>query len=181
MYSRAGSPGPGPQLCLSWHGLYRHWWLGPCTHRGQNSGYAWLEEDARCPYQGRVWREAGTDALQAGMLVARQSCMHYGVAHGGVVLDDRIHHGGGGLFTPRTSTPGECQELCQGTLGCVGFTWYQNVNCTLHSSSPAPGTPPALSSGAEIVSGPADCENKVRPLSLKQIQTARKSHLTFVP
>ena len=24
---------PGPAVCLSWHALYRHWWLGPCTHR----------------------------------------------------------------------------------------------------------------------------------------------------
>ena len=24
---------PGPAVCLSWHARYRHWWLGPCTHR----------------------------------------------------------------------------------------------------------------------------------------------------
>ena len=59
--------------------------------RGRNAGYAWLEEDGRylqlvivmfihiiissssyhgrCPYDGRVWREAGSDVHLEQMLV----------------------------------------------------------------------------------------------------------------
>ena len=45
--------------------------------RGRNAGYAWLEEDGRCPYNGRVWREAGSDLHLEQMLVGRSSCMQW--------------------------------------------------------------------------------------------------------
>jgi hypothetical protein len=70
--------------CTALQGLHRHWWLGPCSHQGQNAGYAWLEEDGRCPYDGKVggecrrgagglqvWREGGSDVMQEEMVVAR--------------------------------------------------------------------------------------------------------------
>ena len=34
-------------VCIAWHGQYRHWWITHCTTVGRNQGFAWLEEDAR--------------------------------------------------------------------------------------------------------------------------------------
>jgi len=124
---------PGPAVCLSWHARYRHWWLGPCTHRGRNAGYAWLEEDGRCPYDGRVWREAGSDVHLEQMLVGRSSCMQFGTIWKGETLDSRVWHNGG-LFAPKSFTPGECQDLCLQSVGCVGFNWFPNMNCTLFTN-----------------------------------------------
>ena len=98
--------------------------------RGRNAGYAWLEEDGRCPYNGRVWREAGSDLHLEQMLVGRSSCMQWSTVWTGETLDSRVWHNGG-LFAPRSFTPGECQDLCLQSVGCVGFNWFPNMNCTL--------------------------------------------------
>jgi hypothetical protein len=97
--------------------------------------------------------------------------MEYGVAGGGELMDDRMWHEGG-LYTPRSSTPGECQvrcscpalhcmwpqELCQESLGCAAFTWYPGQNCSLHSTRAA-GPGPRVEG---VVSGPATCRVKQR-------------------
>ena len=43
---------------------------------------------------------------------------------------EKVWHNGG-LFAPKSFTPGECQDLCLQSVGCVGFNWFPNMNCTL--------------------------------------------------
>jgi len=114
-------------LCISWHGLYRHWWMGPCTHIGKNAGVGWLEEDAKCPYDGSVWRAGGTDKVMKGSLVTTNTCMDFETEYNGTVVAEYRNN------VPRTDTSLGCQTLCQGTRGCVAFTWYNRRNCTLLS------------------------------------------------
>jgi len=115
-------------LCISWHGLYRHWWLGPCTHVGKNAGVGWMEEDGRCPYDGSNWRAGGTDRLMVGALVTTNSCMDFETEYNGTLVADS------GQNVQRTDTAIACQTLCQQTKTCMAFTWYnRNTNCTLLS------------------------------------------------
>ena len=115
-------------LCISWHGLYRHWWLGPCTHVGKNAGVGWLEEDGRCPYDGSNWRAGGTDRLMVGALVTTNSCMDFETEYNGTLVADSRQN------VQRTDTAIACQTLCQQTKTCMAFTWYnRNTNCTLLS------------------------------------------------
>lgn len=149
------------EMCLSWHGLYRHWWLGPCTHRGLNAGMSWLEEDARCPDQGKVWRAGGTDKLMPRTKVVTYGktgwgCLEYETVYQGGLLDDRILHEGH-LFTPRTETAVECQDLCLQVEGCVAFTWFRTANCTLWQSLEG-----KTQGVANTVSGSFSCGEKVK-------------------
>ena len=53
--------------CLWWHKPYRHWWIGHCSSRGDNSGLAWLEPDVLCPNQSQDgWRRGGSDTKLTG-------------------------------------------------------------------------------------------------------------------
>eukprot|EP00092_Neocalanus_flemingeri_P024752 GFUD01026841.1.p1 GENE.GFUD01026841.1~~GFUD01026841.1.p1 ORF type:complete len:501 (+),score=103.73 GFUD01026841.1:277-1779(+) len=114
-------------LCISWHGLYRHWWLGPCSLSGANGGVGWLEEDGRCPYDGRIWRAGGTDRLMKGTLVTTNSCLEFETEYNGTLVTQS------GQNVLRTDTAIGCQTLCQQTETCVAFTWYERRNCTLLS------------------------------------------------
>ena len=46
---------------------------------------------------------------------------------------EKVWHNGG-LFAPKSFTPGECQDLCLQSVGCVGFNWFPNMNCTLFTN-----------------------------------------------
>ena len=53
--------------CLWWHKPYRHWWIGHCSSRGDNSGLAWLEPDVLCPNQSQDgWLRGGSDTKLTG-------------------------------------------------------------------------------------------------------------------
>ena len=53
--------------CLWWHKPYRHWWIGHCSSRGDNSGLAWLEPDVLCPNMSQDgWRRGGSDTKLTG-------------------------------------------------------------------------------------------------------------------
>ena len=54
--------------CIWWHYRYRHWWVGPCENIGRNAGYAYLDEDYTCPFDGakQTWRRGGSDQLIRG-------------------------------------------------------------------------------------------------------------------
>ena len=53
--------------CLWWHKPYRHWWIGHCSSRGDNSGLAWLEPDVLCPNDSQDgWRRGGSDTELTG-------------------------------------------------------------------------------------------------------------------
>ena len=56
--------------------------------------------------------------------------MQWSIVWTGETLDSRVWHNGG-LFAPKSFTPGECQDLCLQSVGCVGFNWFPNMNCTL--------------------------------------------------
>ena len=56
--------------------------------------------------------------------------MQWSTVWTGETLDSRVWHNGG-LFAPRSFNPGECQDLCLQSVGCVGFNWFPNMNCTL--------------------------------------------------
>jgi len=114
-------------LCISWHGLYRHWWMGPCTHMGKNAGVGWLEEDGMCPYDGSVWRAGGTDRLMKGALVTTGHCMDFQTEYNGTVVVGYESN------VPKTDTAIGCQTLCQQTRTCMAFTWYSRRNCTMFS------------------------------------------------
>ena len=134
-----------------------------CCHditlpRGRNAGYAWLEEDGRCPYDGRVWREAGSDLHLEQMLVGRSSCMQWGTVWKGETLDSRVWHNGG-LFNPKSFTPGECQDLCLQSVGCVGFNWLPNMDCTLMTK-----LEPDQGKVKGAVSGQPSCKGKGKDL-----------------
>jgi len=138
-------------LCISWHGLYRHWWLGPCTHMGLNAGVGWLEEDGMCPYDGRIWRAGGTDRLIKGAMVTTNNCMEFQTEYNGTVVEKFKH------ISQTKDTAFGCQTLCNETPTCVAFTWYQRRNCTLFSS--------VNSKRHKIrftVSGKPTCEEKVK-------------------
>jgi len=111
-------------LCISWHGLYRHWWIGPCSTLGLNAGVGWLEEDGRCPYDGSIWRAGGTDARVVDLVVTSKSCVEFETEYNGTMVSDSVH---------RTDTDIACQTLCQQTSTCVAFTWNQKRTCTLLS------------------------------------------------
>ena len=53
-----------PKHCIYWHSL-GHWWLGSCDPPGVNSGYAYLQPDKTCPYDGaaKEWKRAGSDRV----------------------------------------------------------------------------------------------------------------------
>ena len=59
------------EWCVSWHGEYRHWWITSCHAVGTNYGWAWLEEDVRCPYKGTKWRRGGSDKVINTTLVTQ--------------------------------------------------------------------------------------------------------------
>ena len=52
-----------PQYCMWWHKPFRHWWIGSCANRGDNSGFAWLDPPTLCPTDGKngEWRQSQTD------------------------------------------------------------------------------------------------------------------------
>ena len=61
------------EACVSWHGRFEHWWMTSCDDIGQNNGWAWLEENVRCPYLGTTWRRGGSDRVLSSKLVALTS------------------------------------------------------------------------------------------------------------
>ena len=56
------------QFCMWWHKPYQHWWIGSCSNRGDNSGFAWLEPNVQCPTEGKngEWRQSHTDEVIDG-------------------------------------------------------------------------------------------------------------------
>jgi hypothetical protein len=48
--------------CVWWEKSDRRWWSGPCENVGTNSGFAYLAEDYRCPYEEpATWKRGGSD------------------------------------------------------------------------------------------------------------------------
>jgi len=157
-------------LCISWHGLYRHWWLGPCTHSGQNAGVGWLEEDGRCPYDGKVWRAGGTDKLIVGALVTTDSCMDFQTEYNGTVVSK---YGG---IVQRTDAAVSCQTLCHQTQTCVAFTWNNRRNCTLFSKVTS-----RKNNVRQTVSGLPSCSQKVKVgCPVDHIKTNSKKCIKFL-
>merc|ERR1712179_93424 len=46
---RLNKDGKRKDYCL-WFDISNYWWVGPCRQVGSNSGLAYLENRARCPY-----------------------------------------------------------------------------------------------------------------------------------
>jgi len=153
VYRRRGQEG---LWCLWWHGLYRHWWLGPCKLMGRNVGVGWLEEDARCPQEGKVWRAGGTDKVMPRAKIVKKECMEYETGYSGDLLDDRIQWNGQ-IITPTTESPSECQDVCFQVSGCNAFSWYKDSNCTLWKSVNS-----RIKGLSKSVSGGFTCEQKVK-------------------
>ena len=108
-------------MCMSWHGRFRHWWIQQCGFIGSNGGVAWLEEDARCPYDGVTWRRGGNDELLDMTFATNSECIEYGKEFNGTIVP-------GGLGDIQMfDTPTGCQGECWRTEGCVGFTWYKST------------------------------------------------------
>ena len=153
LYARLGEGGNiAGDICISWHGQYRHWWLQSCSFAGNNGGIAWLEEDARCPDQGATWRRGGSDAVMNHTFVTTRKCMEFGREYNGTIVP-------GGLGDSQHSdTPLECQALCWRTEGCQAFTWLRGNNnpCYLYHSV----TLAASKVNSRAVSGLASCEEK---------------------
>ena len=136
-------------MCLSWHGLYRHWWVQPCSFIGNNGGVAWLEEDARCPYDGHSWRRGGTDELMTKTFVTNNNCIQYGKEYNGTLVDNNLSN------IQRTDTPFECQGLCWNMSGCVAFSWTgANTPCMMYSKLDS------FKYNNDSVSGMATCKTK---------------------
>jgi len=122
--------------CLSWHGRYRHWWLGRCSTAGHNAGLGWLEEDARCPDQGGVWRQGGTDALLRGMRVLVGGCLQYSTEWRGALVSGPL------ADTQITSSMADCQALCLTSHACISFVWRADTKrcrllATVTSAAPS--------------------------------------------
>ena len=39
-----------------WHREGRHWWIGPCENVGSDDGFAYQEDDQKCPSTFGVWK-----------------------------------------------------------------------------------------------------------------------------
>jgi len=59
--------------CVWWHRQYRHWWIGPCENVGQNSGFAYIEQDVYCPGGDVLIRRGGSDEIIRDAKVYYQS------------------------------------------------------------------------------------------------------------
>jgi len=46
-------------VCLSWNKQSNHWWFGDCKRVGESSGYGYMHEHARCPYDAATFKSAG--------------------------------------------------------------------------------------------------------------------------
>ena len=70
-----------PQYCIWWHKPYRHWWIGSCGNRGDNSGFAWLDPPTLCPTHGKngEWRQSHTDEVIDGTVTEFQDAQESGV------------------------------------------------------------------------------------------------------
>ena len=151
LYARVGGDGSvSGDYCISWHGQYRHWWLQSCNFAGNNGGIGWLEEDARCPDQGRTWRRGGSDAVMNHTFVTSGKCMEFGLEYNGTIVP-------GGLGdSQHTDTAMECQGLCWRMAGCQAFTWVAGNNnpCYLYH------TVSGKRINSRAVSGLATCEPK---------------------
>jgi len=106
-------------MCMSWHSLYRHWWIQHCSFIGNNGGVAWLEEDVTCPYDGYRWRRGGTDEPLAKTFVmdSKSTCIEYGKDYNGTIVDNNLSN------IQKTETPLECLLLCKEMTGCAGWSW----------------------------------------------------------
>ena len=153
LYARLGEEGNiTGDVCISWHGQYRHWWLQSCSFAGNNGGIAWLEEDARCPDLGTTWRRGGSDAVMNHTFVTTRKCMEFGIKYNGTIVP-------GGLGdTQHTDTALECQGLCWRMRGCQAFTWLKGNNnpCYLYHRVERA----ARRVNSQAVSGLASCEEK---------------------
>jgi hypothetical protein len=52
--------------CIWWNKEYRRWWVGPCQNVGGNAGFAYINEDAPCPYT-TIWRRGGSNEIISGV------------------------------------------------------------------------------------------------------------------
>ena len=151
LYARLGGDGKiTGDFCISWHGQYRHWWIQSCGFAGNNGGIGWLEEDARCPEEGRIWRRGGSDAVMNHTIVTSSQCMEYGQQYNGTIVP-------GGLGdSQHTDSALLCQGLCWRMSGCQAFSWLHGNNnpCYLYQS--VNGKKP----NSRAVSGLASCEEK---------------------
>ena len=67
----------GKGHCIWWHES-RNWWIGPCENVGQNTGYAFLETDLKCPSTSNnvwtpnfgIWKEAATNEVLNGVTIS---------------------------------------------------------------------------------------------------------------
>ncbi len=48
--------------CIWWHQPSRHWWIGPCENVGTDSGYAYIDDDVKCPGSSN-WKRSGSHEL----------------------------------------------------------------------------------------------------------------------
>ena len=136
-------------MCISWHGRYRHWWIQGCDFIGNNGGVAWLEEDARCPYDGLTWRRGGTNDLLEKTLATNGNCLEYGKEYNGTIVP------GGMGDIQMTETPMECQEICWLAEGCSGFAWKsKSTPCLLFNKVTS------FTFHNHSVSGHATCKRK---------------------
>ena len=135
-------------MCMSWHGRYRHWWIQSCGFIGSNGGIAWLEEDARCPYQGVTWRRGGTDAKLNQTFATNGKCIEYGKEYNGTIAPGVMSD------IQQTETPSLCQSFCWNKPGCVGFSWAAKVPCKLFSKITG------FTYNHDYVSGLATCKEK---------------------
>lgn len=138
-------------MCLSWHGRYRHWWIQGCDFIGNNGGVAWLEEDGRCPYDGVTWRRGGTNDLLDKTRATNSECLEYGKEYNGTIVP------GGMGDIQLIETPLECQEICWTTQGCAGFRWKgKSSPCLLLNKVTS------FTFNNQSVSGHATCKRKGR-------------------
>ena len=155
-------------FCMSWHGQYRHWWIQSCSFIGNNGGIAWLEEDARCPYQGTTWRRGGHDELMDMTFATNTNCIQYGKEFNGTIVP------GGMGDIQMMDTPVECQTECWRMRGCEGFTWYkENKKCKMFSkieqlkyNSELDTYESNIIYNNKTVSGMSSCRQKGRILTL---------------
>ena len=151
-------------MCISWHGRYRHWWIQGCDFIGNNGGVAWLEEDARCPYDGLTWRRGGTNDLLEKTLATNGNCLEYGKEYNGTIVP------GGMGDIQMTETPMECQEICWLAEGCSGFAWKsKSTPCLLFNKVTS------FTFHNHSVSGHATCKRK----GMKYIHMIMNMYLTM--
>lgn len=145
--------GGGEDICISWHAQWRHWWFTLCSHAGINSGFSWMEEDGKCPYNGLTWRRGGDDTLKEGATVVPnhqygENCIEYGTLYSGEPV---------GTGSRPTDNTAACRQYCRQTPSCRAFAYSdREERCRLFQSVQS------KTLDQNYVSGSHTCQKKVK-------------------